>query len=75
MRAESHNRARRSSEGRSDSRKLESIFNAVWGELDAPSHETTKDEVARRVMMYSDSGLRDAERIRLAVLNSFGRPG
>jgi hypothetical protein len=56
--------------------RLESIFNAVWGELRChPEGETIKEEVAERVVMYSNSGLLDAERIKLAVLNSFGRSG
>ena len=52
---------------------LGSIFDSVWEGL--KNHrfgETAKDEVANRVMMYSKSGLEDAKRIELAVLNSFG---
>jgi hypothetical protein len=52
---------------------LGSIFDSVWGELkNYRFGETAKEEVAKRVMMYSSSGLEDARRIELAVLNSFG---
>jgi hypothetical protein len=52
---------------------LGSIFDSVWqGLKDHRFGETAKDEVAKRVMMYSKSGLEDAKRIELAVLNSFG---
>lgn len=52
---------------------LGSIFDSVWEEL--KNHrfgEAAKEEVAKRVMMYSTSGLEDTKRIELAVLNSFG---
>jgi hypothetical protein len=60
-----------------DSRhRLESIFNAVWGELrQYPDRESVKKQVAERVALYSNSGLQDDQRIKLAVLNSFGRAG
>jgi hypothetical protein len=57
-------------------RQLDSIFESVWGELrQYPGRESVKKEVAERVALYSNSGLQDDQRIRLAVLNSFGRPG
>ena len=56
--------------------RLESIFNAVWGELrQYPDVDSLKREVAERIVLYSNSGLQDDQRIRLAVLNSFGRCG
>jgi hypothetical protein len=48
----------------------------VLGELrQYPDVDSLKREVAERVRMYSNSGLPDEHRIRLAVLNSFGRCG
>ena len=59
-----------------NSRKFGSIFNAVWGELrQYPNGENIKKEVAERVVLYSRSGLQDDQRIKLAVLNSFGLSG
>jgi hypothetical protein len=55
---------------------LESIFDAVYGELrQHPDRETLKRQVAERVALYAMSGLPDEQRIRMAVLNSFGRSG
>jgi hypothetical protein len=55
-------------------KRLESIVDSVWGELrQYPDLEGVKRQVAERVAMYSASGLPDDHRIRMAVLNSFGR--
>ena len=71
------NRARRTDNLSQDGHyRLESIFNAVWGELrQYPDRESIKKKVAERVVLYSTSGLPDEQRIKLAVLNSYGRPG
>ena len=54
--------------------RLESIVDSVWGELrQYPDRESIKRQVAERVAMYSASGLPDDHRIKMAVLNSFGR--
>lgn len=54
--------------------RLESIVDSVWGELrQYPDRDTVKRQVYERVAMYSASGLPDEHRIRMAVLNSFGR--
>jgi hypothetical protein len=59
-----------------NSHPLESIFDAVYGELGQyPDREGLKRQVAERVALYAMSGLPDEQRIRLAVLNSFGRAG
>jgi hypothetical protein len=59
-----------------DSTKIDSIFEAVWGELrQYPHPDQARERVAERVVMYSNSGLPDDRRIKLAVLNSFGRCG
>jgi elongation factor P hydroxylase len=55
---------------------FDSIFDAVYGELGQyPDREGLKRQVAERVALYAMSGLPDEQRIRLAVLNSFGRAG
>jgi hypothetical protein len=55
-------------------KRLESIVDSVWGELRKyPEPDSVKRQVAERVAMYSASGLLDEHRIRMAVLNSFGR--
>ena len=55
-------------------KRLESIVDSVWGELrQYPDRDSVKRQVAERVAMYSASGLPDEHRIRMAVLNSFGR--
>jgi hypothetical protein len=54
--------------------RIESIIDSVWGELrQYPDRDSVKRQVAERVAMYSASGLPDEHRIRMAVLNSFGR--
>ncbi len=54
--------------------RLESIVDSVWGELrQYPDQDSVKRQVAERVAMYSALGLPDEHRIRMAVLNSFGR--
>lgn len=58
--------------------KQRKIFEAVWNELlpDAlqqNGEEALRDEVTRRVAMYSESGLKESNRITNAVLHSFGR--
>ena len=54
--------------------RLESIVDLIWGELrQYPDREGVKRQVAERVAMYSASGLPDDHRIKMAVLNSFGR--
>ena len=58
--------------------KQRRICEAVWNELrpDALHREgegALRDEITRRVAMYSESGLRESHRIANAVLNSFGR--
>jgi hypothetical protein len=59
-----------------ESTNADSIFEAVWGELrQYPHPHHARESVVERVMMYSNSGLPDDHRIRLAVLNSFGRCG
>jgi hypothetical protein len=61
------------------SAKQRRIFEAVWNELrpDALLHEreedALRDEITRRVAMYSESGLKESSRIANAVLHSFGR--
>jgi hypothetical protein len=59
-----------------DSTKTDTIFEVVWGELrQYPHRDYARERVAERVAMYSKSGLPDDLRIKLAVLNSFGRCG
>jgi hypothetical protein len=58
--------------------KQRRIFEAVWNELrpDALQQErkdALRDEITRRVAMYSESGLKETNRIATAVLHSFGR--
>ena len=58
--------------------KQRRIFEAVWNELrsDSLRHEredALRDEITRRVAMYSESGLKESNRIANAVLHSFGR--
>ena len=58
--------------------KQRRIFEAVWNELrpDSLQHEredALRDEISRRVAMYSESGLKESNRIANAVLHSFGR--
>jgi hypothetical protein len=60
------------------SAKQKRIFEAVWNELrpDALLQEredALRDEITRRVAMYSESGLKESNRIANAVLHSFGR--
>jgi aminoglycoside/choline kinase family phosphotransferase len=60
------------------SAKQRRIFEAVWNELrpDALLQEredALRDEITRRVAMYSESGLKESNRIANAVLHSFGR--
>jgi hypothetical protein len=61
------------------SAKQRRIFEAVWNELrpDALLQEreedALRDEITRRVAMYSESGLKESSRIANAVLHSFGR--
>ena len=54
-------------------KRIESIVDSVWGELRKYPDPDSKRQVAERVAMYSASGLPDEHRIRMAVLNSFGR--
>jgi hypothetical protein len=58
--------------------KQRRIFEAVWNELkpDSLQHEredALRDEITQRVAMYSESGLKESNRIAHAVLHSFGR--
>jgi hypothetical protein len=58
--------------------KQRRIFEAVWNELrpealQQDGEDALRDEVTRRVAMYSESGLSESNRITNAVLHSFGR--
>ena len=58
--------------------KQRRIFEAVWNELRPDSlrderEDALRDEITRRVAMYSESGLKESNRIAHAVLHSFGR--
>jgi len=58
--------------------KQRRIFEAVWNELRPDSlryerEDALRDEITRRVAMYSESGLMESNRIANAVLHSFGR--
>ena len=58
--------------------KQRRIFEAVWNELRPDAiqqygEDALRDEVTRRVAMYSESGLKESNRITNAVLHSFGR--
>jgi hypothetical protein len=58
--------------------KQRRIFEAVWSELRPDAlrqdrEDVLRDEITRRVAMYSESGLKESNRIANAVLHSFGR--
>ena len=60
------------------SAKQRRIFETVWNELGPDvqrqeSEDALREEITRRVAMYSESGLKESNRIANAVLHSFGR--